>query len=85
LGKITICGWNVGFNKVAHTKLLRAELGCSLAESKSITDAVVDLQSVTVEVADDKTERLAIEINELGAQCRVDEIHGVKQRQIDAH
>ncbi len=84
MGKITIYGWNIGFNKVSHTKLLRAELGYSLLQAKSITDAVVDRQSVAIEVADDKTERFAFEMNELGAKYRVYEIDGVKQGQNDA-
>jgi hypothetical protein len=79
LGKIILYGWKSGFNKVAHTNLLRTELGYSLAQSKSITDTVLDGQSVTIEVADDKIERLAFELNELGAKCRVDEIDGLKQ------
>ena len=84
MGKIVLHGWNTGFNKVAHTKLLRTELSYSLAQAKSITDALMDGQSVTIEVADDQIERLAIELNELGAKCRVDEIDGLKQRQNEA-
>jgi hypothetical protein len=81
LGKIIIYGWNIGFKKVAHTKLLCAEHGYSLSRAKSITDAVADGQSVTIEVADDRIERLAFELNELGAKCRVDEIDGLKPRE----
>ena len=84
MGKIILYGWKSGFNKVAHTNLLRTELGYSLAQSKSITDTVLDGQSVTIEVADDKIERLAFELIELGAKCRVDEIDGLKQRQNEA-
>jgi ribosomal protein L7/L12 len=84
LGKIILCGWNLGFNKVALTKLLRAEVGYSLPQAKSITDAVADRQSVTIEVADDQIDRLAFELNELGAKFRVDEIDGLKQRQYEA-
>lgn len=84
MGKIILFGWNIGFDKVAHTKLLRAELGFSLLQAKSITDAVVDRQSVTIEVPDDQIKRLAFELNELGAKCRVDEIDGPKQRQNEA-
>jgi hypothetical protein len=81
LGKIIICGWNLGFKKVAHTKLLRSEFGYSLLKAKSITDAVLDSQSVTIEVADDQINRLAFEVNQLGAKCRVCEIDGLKQSQ----
>jgi ribosomal protein L7/L12 len=79
-----IYGWNAGFNKVAHTKLLRSEHGCSLSRAKSITDTVVNGRSVTIEVADDRIERLVFELNELGAKCRVDEIDGPKPRQDEA-
>jgi hypothetical protein len=44
----------------------------------------MDGQSVTIEVADDQAKRLAFELNELGALCRVDEIDGLKQRQNEA-
>lgn len=84
MGKIIFYGWNTGFNKVAHTKLLRAELGCSLLQAKSITDAVLARQSVVIEVADDRIERVAFELNELGAKCRVVEIEALKQRQNEA-
>jgi hypothetical protein len=84
MGKIVLCGWNIGFDKVAHTKLLCAELGYSLLQSKSITDAVVDRQSVTIEVADDQIERLAFELNELGMKCKVDEIDELKHGQNEA-
>jgi hypothetical protein len=78
MGKIILCGWNSGFNKVAHTKLLRTELGYSLLRAKSITDAVVEGQSVTIEVADDQIERVAFELNDLRAKCGVDETDGLK-------
>ena len=84
MGKIILYGWNIGFDKVAHTKFLRAELGYYLLQAKSITDAVVDRQSVTIGVPDDQIERLAFELNELGAKCRVDEIDGPKQKQNEA-
>ena len=84
MGKIIFCGWNIGFNKVAHTKLLCSELGYSLLQAKSITDAVVDRQSVMIEVGDDQIESLAFELSELGAKCRVDENDGLKHRQNEA-
>ncbi len=84
MGKIILEGWNVGFKKVEHTKLLRAELGYSLSRAKSITDAALDRQSVAIEVPDDRIERLAIELNELGAKCRVEDIDVLKQVQDEA-
>ena len=81
MGKIVLCGWNTGFNKVAHTQLLQAELGYSLSRAKSVTDAVVEGQSVTIEVADDQIERLAFELNEVGVKCRVNEIDELTQEQ----
>jgi hypothetical protein len=84
LRKIILYGWNIGFNKVAHTKLLCAELGYSLLQAKSITDSVVDRKSVTIELADDRVQRLALELNELGVKCRVDGIDRLNQRQNEA-
>jgi ribosomal protein L7/L12 len=84
LGKIIFYGWNIGFNKVAHAKLLRAELGYSLLQAKSVTDSVLDRKSVTIEVADDQIERLALELNELGVKCRVDGIGRLNRRQNEA-
>jgi ribosomal protein L7/L12 len=76
--------WNTGFNKVAHTKLLRAELGYSLLQAKLVTDSVLNRRSVTVEVADDQLERLALELNELGVKCRVDGIEKLNQKPNEA-
>ena len=84
MGKIILYGWSNGFKKIAHTKLLRAELGYSLLQAKSITDAVVDCQSITIEVGDDQIERLVFELSELGAKCRVDENNGLKRRKNNA-
>ena len=85
LGKIILYGSNIGFKKVEHTKLLRAELGYSLREAKSTTDSLLEGRSVTVEVADDQIERLALEWNELGVKCKVDGIDRLNQKQNEAH
>jgi len=41
---VVIIGWNVGFQKVEFTKMLKSKLGYSLTEAKAVTDAAVDNQ-----------------------------------------
>jgi len=47
---VVILGWNIGFQKVEFTKLLRHELGYSLSEAKSKTDAVLDNQRIELKL-----------------------------------
>jgi ribosomal protein L7/L12 len=84
LEKIILYGWKIGFNKVAHTKLLRAKLGYSLLQAKAITDSVLDRKSVAIEVAADQVEHLALQLNELGVECRVDGIRSLNQTRNEA-
>ena len=61
---LAINGWNVGFNKIRLTNMLRAEFGYSLAEAKSITDQVLENQKIRIPFnsdpssADDVVKRL---------------------------
>jgi ribosomal protein L7/L12 len=64
--RIVLSGWNPGFNKVGLTKLLRAQLGHSLRRAKTVTDAVLEGQLVTVEVADGEAKKFINQINSLG-------------------
>jgi hypothetical protein len=45
---VRIEGWRPGFNKVEHTKVLRATTEMSLADAKSATDRVLNGGSVDV-------------------------------------
>jgi hypothetical protein len=66
--KIVLRGWNQGFNKVGLTKLLRAELGFPLERAKATTDAVLEGQSVTIEVPDFESERMISLLNSVGVK-----------------
>jgi hypothetical protein len=66
--KTILSGWNVGFNKIGHTKLLRAELEYSLRKAKTVTYAVVSGQLATLELADDRIEYLTTKLKALGVK-----------------
>jgi len=66
--KIVLCGWNQGFNKVGLTKLIRAESGLTLKSAKGITDAVLEGQSIAIEVPDPDLERMISLLNSVGVK-----------------
>ena len=66
--KIVLCGWNQGFNKVGLTKLLRAEPGFTLKCAKAVTDAVLEGQSVAIDVPDTEAERMIAQLNSIGVK-----------------
>ena len=65
---VVIFGWNVGFQKVAFTKMLKSKLGYSLSESKAATDAVLDNQRIELHVQDSDLSEMLSRLNELGAK-----------------
>ena len=65
--KLVIVGWNVGFQKVEFTKLLRCNFGFSLTEAKSITDKVLDGERAELAVDRGDRSRIANEATALGA------------------
>ena len=48
--KVVITGWNVGFQKIRFTELLRTDFGFSLSAAKAATDAVLGRKSFELEV-----------------------------------
>ena len=66
--KLDISGWNVGFNKIACTKLLRRELGLGLLAGKTMTDAIVANKTVTVEVSTFRTTEFIAELQQIGVK-----------------
>jgi hypothetical protein len=64
--KMTLSGWHVGFDKIGLTKLLRNELGYSLGHAKSVTDAVLEGQPVTLELGDNRIEKMTSMLDKLG-------------------
>lgn len=72
MATVEIKGWQVGFNKVACTQLVRAAAGLGLAEAKRVTDGVLDgdVQRISVP-SDDIARRLAHDLTEIGAIVEV--------------
>ena len=61
-----------GFDKVAHTTVLKSVVGLSLSEAKSITDAVLERRPSIVAVKSRaEAEALATQLQSLGAVVRV--------------
>lgn len=67
---LVISGWNVRFKKVACTKLLRT-LGLDLAEAKNLTDAIIDGQTVTVEIMATQAADFSTKLRQLGVKSVV--------------
>jgi hypothetical protein len=65
---VEIYGWNLGFQKVEFTKMLENDLGYSLSEAKSATDAILNNQRVLLRVGKADVEVLLSKLNELGAK-----------------
>jgi hypothetical protein len=65
---VEVFGWDVDFQKVAFTKLLKSDLGYSLSEAKSATDAVVNNQRIVLKVGEAGVDGLLSKLNELGAK-----------------
>jgi ribosomal protein L7/L12 len=66
--RLVLCGWNVGFNKVGLTKLLRGTIGYSLSEAKAITDTVLKNQTVGINIPDEQLEAVVSELTDLGVK-----------------
>ena len=66
--EIIVKGWNVGFKKIACTKLLRTELGLGLSEAKHITDAIVANRTVPLGISSLRAAKFISKLKELGAK-----------------
>jgi hypothetical protein len=65
---VVIFGWNVGFEKVEFTKLLGRELGYSLSEAKSKTDAVLGNQRIELKLHKVDVDQMLSKLIKLGAK-----------------
>lgn len=65
---LVIAGWELGFNKVEFTTMLRHELGYSLSTAKNITDQVLTNQPVEFQIPATSYERISLESSKLGAK-----------------
>jgi ribosomal protein L7/L12 len=69
---VEINGWQKGFKKVSHTEALKSFAGLSLIEAKSLTDAVLDGKSVSVQLqTHDEAEKLLTALRSYGANASI--------------
>ncbi len=65
---VTISGWNVGFQKVRFTELLRYDFGYSLSGAKAATDSVLDDHRLELNIPEAEYDRILSHLLELGAK-----------------
>jgi ribosomal protein L7/L12 len=65
---LTITGWNIGFKKIACTKLFRTELGLGLSDAKEMTDAIKANQTVMIEISELRSAGFSARLQELGVK-----------------
>jgi hypothetical protein len=72
--ELVICGWNLGFDKIALTKTLRAEFGYSLTEGKSITDRVLAHEEIRIPIDDRpfREEDFLGKLREIGVRASIE-------------
>jgi ribosomal protein L7/L12 len=69
---VEITGWQVGFNKVACTKIVRAASGLNLADGKRVTDGVLARKVQRISVpSDEVAQGLVRDLTEIGAVAMV--------------
>ena len=68
---VAICGWEVGFQKVRFTELLKGELGYSLSDAKAATDAVLENRRFEIRLRDELFDRVVRELLELGVKVEL--------------
>lgn len=71
---VRIVGWRGGLNKIGMTMAIRLRAGISLAEAKAVTDAVLNGETVIVELPQSSDAiALADELIALGAIAPAEE------------
>ena len=73
---VQVSGWNIGFNKVQFTLLLKSELGYPLSQAKRVTDAIMRNELIELEIADAQVEQIVTSMRLLGARCGIVVAHG---------
>jgi len=69
---VNITGWRTGFQKVSHTQALQKFANMSLIEAKSNTDALLEGQSISINIRNNSDAKLlAAHLSELGAITEV--------------
>ena len=74
---VEITGWQVGFNKVACTRIVRAASGLGLVDGKRVTDGVMtgNIQRIPGPSIE-RAQRLVRDLTEIGAVAAVIENPG---------
>jgi ribosomal protein L7/L12 len=75
--RIVFQGWEIGFQKVNFTKMVREELGLGLFDGKSITDRVLAGDRVELVVSSEKYEMVAKRAGDLGAVVLTENVEAI--------
>lgn len=69
---VEITGWQVGFNKIACTQLVRAAAGYGLSDAKRITDGILDGDVQRIWISSEETAaNLVRDLNAIGAVAKL--------------
>jgi len=68
---LVLYDWDKGFKKVSLTELLHKRAGYSLAQAKAITDAVLNHESVSVELSEETFEQVANDLRDICVKYRL--------------
>jgi len=68
---VVIDCWEIGFQKIAFTNLLRSDFGYSLSGAKDATDALLHGQRLELQVPDEEADYLLSRCVELGVRATI--------------
>jgi ribosomal protein L7/L12 len=72
MNRVEITGWRRDCNKVEHTKVIKNRVGLGLAESKKITDAVLDgARPIVTLPSEAAAQELIKELDSIGFSARL--------------
>jgi hypothetical protein len=71
--KISISGWNVGFQKVKFAELLRCDFGYSLASAKAATDTVLENRRLELPIQASQCNRILPLLSEVGVRAVIED------------
>jgi hypothetical protein len=69
---VTISGWEIGFQKVGFTELLKREFGYSLSAAKAATDSVLENHRLDLNVPEEEYDSLVPRLLDLGAKVAIE-------------
>jgi hypothetical protein len=65
MNNVNITGWQVGFNKIEFTKLLREDFNFSLSQAKKNTDNLLEGKIIQLSFNENKKNKLINKLNKL--------------------